>query len=308
MLDGQVTPTNSSVAAASAALNSGINAGLQSLNLSVLSSSIFTSTSSSPFTPGNYAPAPPINSSTVLNYPLNTNDVYLTSQKIEIFRINYGTNTTDFDVQFLNRSASGNITEYSIPGKAGHWVAYAQTFQSLSCVLVAETTLKQYGFIQFLQNNKSFLFLATMNASKLGSSYATMDQQYVKANTILGDGCLTGSFANVIYKMSADYTTLNAVTVPTGWQTQNISESFVYGISQQNLYKYDANSNQYKSLYSLQAYNNYSIWNYQNRLVIQGQNSTLINATSNTYSNKMTLYCFVDDPTAGLVSLLANYY
>jgi hypothetical protein len=47
-------------------------------------------------------------------------------------------------------------------------------------MLVGETTLKKYGFVQFNSDTSKFIFLTKFNSIDLGSSYESMDETYVK--------------------------------------------------------------------------------------------------------------------------------
>lgn len=78
---------------------------------------------------------PAINQSVLINLPFNGND-FITSKKLDAFRIVQSVSSAIFEVYSFNRTYTGNLKYASIDNVAGQWSFIKSSEDTLSCVMV----------------------------------------------------------------------------------------------------------------------------------------------------------------------------
>jgi len=132
-------------------------------------------------------------------------------------------------------------------------------------------------------------FIRNLTAAQIGSDIK------------LGTGCNLGRFNNNIFNLSSNGITI--LTTPS-WIIQAQSDSLVYIVANQSLYKYSSVSLSYSPIFSLDIYQQYSLLNKDNQIVIIGSNSS-INVNSSTYEVIQKIYILKDNE--GVINNLATY-
>lgn len=84
----------------------------------------------------NYAPAPQVNTSSVLVLINSTvGSRFIGSKRLESLRLSQANGNTTFSIRFFNRSSANNMDEYAVT-QVGTWVHLTSTVETLSCSLV----------------------------------------------------------------------------------------------------------------------------------------------------------------------------
>jgi hypothetical protein len=199
-----------------------------------------------------FAPPPPIN--TTVAVMLNSSQVdgrFIGSKRIESLELmtvpgNATANlSTNFKLSYYNRNAPNNrsVDVYSL-NLPGNWSYVTGTQDTLSCNVIHEANRDIYGLIQFLSSSASFKLLAEDFLS-IFTSQTPMNVTTVASALKVGDNCNGVYFNNVLYKLIPGTNNLTAVTVPAGWNSSSTSESLLYGVAANTLYRFNQNSSTY---------------------------------------------------------------
>ena len=129
----------------------------------------------------------------------------------------------------------------------------------------------------------------------------------------VGENCKVLSFSNGqttgLFRASSDWTSINTIVLPVGWNLQTSSFDLDYGISNNHLYRYNQSTFQYDDVYTFPTNQNYQILNTANRVVVLTKNSTFIDNNTNpkTISTNFKIYVIHDkvgnQQTIGVVSV-----
>lgn len=108
----------------------------------------------------------------------------------------------------------------------------------------------------------------------------------------MGANCRVADFDGVFYSFNNLNNTWNLVNRPSNWTTQAMTESFMYGISQGNLFRFNEAANQYTQLAVLKNYQRYELNHMQGKIIVIGFNATTDN--NSTFQVNQTIFLFED--------------
>lgn len=146
-----------------------------------------------------------------------------------------------------------------------------------------ENNTKVLGLVRYNSDAETFRLLAVIPLQNLTQDNVTLD--IIRQAIIVGEDCKVLSFTNLginqtlIYRASADYTSINVVLTPSNWNIAAATLDLMYGISNNKLYSYNEDLGQYDELYTFAPSQRYWMKNSKGRILIAAFNTSVINNT-----------------------------
>jgi hypothetical protein len=275
-------------------------------------------TNSTNGTTPNFAPAPNITSSVIVR--LNHSTVgsrFIGSKRIENMEISHitvnSTPATTFKFNFFNRSApTNNLNVYQLT-ESGTWDYVGGTKETLSCNLVYETNLNVFGLLQFNNEAGRVAMIAKAPLSLFPDEVKALVNISLSTFTdkvILGENCNAGFFvtsndgSGVLYRLSDTRDSLNAITLPAGFNALSMTESAMYGVVQGKVYRYNPTTSDYSLVFTVKPGQGYTIKHVRERLLVSCHNiSNTSNASGESYRISQSVYFLKDENGSSLRQL-----
>ena len=140
--------------------------------------------------------------------------------------------------------------------------------------------------------------LGVIPLSNFTADNVTLDQ--IRQAITIAEECAVLSFTNLqtnttaIYRASPDFSEINVVVLPTGWQIQAATNDLMYGISNNKLYRYNRNLFQYDELFTFNPSMVYWMKNAKDRLIVSAKSFSVLdpNPSSPLLSINLTVFVF----------------